>query len=154
MIDKAILMAREALVYLRAVFPLDDPKYGNMLEHFKDSVIELNWLEEDMNKTEHEQKKMSVNGPCPCQWCDNAAKVEATFRKNVVLDAIHDELIGTPLPCPDAPKRKMTMVAEGENVITSGNPDGVLECVYDKDNDIDSVTLVVGEEEETTGLTE
>jgi hypothetical protein len=145
MIDKAILMAREALVYLRAVFPLDDPKYGAPMNQFETSVGYLNWLEEDMNKTEHQQKKMSVNGACPCPWCDNAAKVEATYRKNVILDAIHDELIGVPLPCPDAPnpKRKMTMVAEAtEEVETKGNPDGVLECVYDKDNEVDSVTLL------------
>jgi len=144
MIDKAILMAREALVYLRAVFPEDDVKYGKMLEQFKNTVVELNWLEEDMNKTEHEQKKMSVNGACPCPWCDNAAKVEATYRKNVVLDAIHDEIIGEPLPCPDAPnpKRKMTMVHEGEEVETKGNPDGAINVVYDKDNNVDSLTLL------------
>jgi hypothetical protein len=132
MIDKAIIIASEALGFLRTQFPEDDTKYEEALAQFKITMGHLQWMDTEMRNVEHAQKTASVNGPCPCPKCDEDAGADRDHRDECLRNAV----------LADISPPKMGLVAAAEEVETKGNPNGVLEVVYDKEGGVDSDTLL------------
>jgi hypothetical protein len=119
MINKAVIIAGEAVSYLAMNFPADDPKYAEFNKSANDLLAKLQWLYDDLKAIEHKQKA-SVLGEekCPCGDCDETAGEDREFMDKCLREAVREDI--TP-----------------KNEITYGNPNGKMTLVYDKDKKVD-----------------
>ena len=87
MLDKAVIIANEALQYLRSRFPADDKKYGEFHNACGEMVLRLNWLKDQMLEVHHEQKSKD-NDPCTCPKCNQFAKEDADSLEQCLREAV------------------------------------------------------------------
>jgi len=118
MLDKAIVIAIEAMEYLRSRFPVDDPKYGEFHRSCADMTLRLNWLKKELQDIEHENKSR-YGSACNCPRCDDAARADRELMETCVKTALAEDIKGDDMP-------------------TVSNPDGEMKLVYDRDAKIDT----------------
>jgi len=86
---KALIIATEALEYIRTQLPEDDPRFGVGLNQFKVSIGHLNRMAEDL---EHERHEWSVKNlgadKCPCVKCEDDQKVMDKCVREAVAEEI------------------------------------------------------------------
>jgi len=133
MLDKAVVIASEALQYLQTRFPSDSEKYKEFHVACGDMVLRLSWLNKELRQVEHEQKSKSSD-PCNCSTCNEFSKEDRKHLEGCLREAVREDISG---------------VSPESQVVTKGNPAGKLVKVYDAQadmmttNDITEVTLDV-----------
>jgi hypothetical protein len=118
MLDKAIVIAKEAMEFLQSRFPADDKKYGELNRACADMALRLNWLKGEMLAVEHDNKSR-YGSPCNCSTCDDMAKINRERMEDCVKAATQEEMAETNTP-------------------TDSNAAGVMTLVYDRDAKIDT----------------
>lgn len=134
MLDKAVVIASEALQYLQTRFPADSDKFKEFHMACGDMVLRLMWLGKELQAVEHEQKSKS-NNPCNCSTCNEFAKEDRKHLEGCLREAVREDI---------------AELRPASEVITKGNPAGKMTLVYDAKadmmtssptNDVSEVTL-------------
>jgi len=91
MIEKAILIAKEALQYIVGFYPADDPKFISTIGSISTTQSYLTRLYESLLDIEHTQKS-AINNPCTCRRCSAEARNAEEEKKVALSVALKEEL--------------------------------------------------------------
>ena len=126
MLDKAVVIASEALDYIQSRFPADDKKFAELHLACKQMLVRLTWLQGELLEYEHQQRSKNAD-PCPCPRCSKFSAEDRELMNKCVREAVQEDIHELRPP---------------SEVITKGNPAGQLVKVYDAENDFDTTEFV------------
>jgi hypothetical protein len=122
MLDKAVVIASEALDYIQSRFPADDKKYAELHLACKQMLVRLTWLQGELLEYEHQQRSKNAD-PCPCPRCSKFSAEDRELLNKCVREAVQEDIHELRPP---------------SEVITKGNPAGKMTLVYDANADFDT----------------